>query len=623
MKRGNIHRLLCLTLLALCLLLCACGKKGSAAAPAEATAAPLRFAAGEVAPTATEIRMPLAAGELALLDSLPDLRQADLSGSADEEGVAAWAKAHPGVNVRYTVTMPDGTALPSDTTSYDLSRASGADCEAAAKKLALLPDLAVVDLGTEDGRLTWANITAMRRSLPDAEFRYAFNLYGKAVNLSDTTISLFHVPVNDSGRLVDEVIGCMPQLKKVDMDGCGVEPRRLEEINLKHPNTQVIFRVFFGDNYTARTDTERILASQASRGGFVTPENYEGLFYCHNVKYLDLGHNTPLTDISFVAQMPELEVAILAMCNWSDASALAYCPKLEYLEIQNTYCKDLRPLSGLTNLRHLNIAHIGYDQPQDGTERIRLTDITPLYSLTGLERLWIGAFNPVPATQVLEMQQCAPNCEIDTQVYGDPTGGRWRYIELANYIDTYVDTNHPRYDKLREQFANYEYTAFNFTWNDPLLSEDAEAPDLNAPPDAYKGIVTTPAPTPAQQQSYVPEESYQEESYQEETYTGETQQQETYPEQTYPEQTEPEYTDPGEETYSQDIYGGDGDDGYGGDSDAPMWGDSQEEGDAGYGGESLDMDTSGSESFDMDTSGGEETGTVYFEEGTGDWPTDG
>ena len=111
----------------------------------------------------------------------------------------------------------------------------------------------------------------------------------------------------------------MPQLTYVDMDSCGLQPKRLEEINLNHPNAKVVFRVFFGDNYTARTDAERILASMASRGGMLTDSNVEGLYYCHDVKYLDLGHNTYLTNIGFTAQMPKLEVAILGMCNIRDA----------------------------------------------------------------------------------------------------------------------------------------------------------------------------------------------------------------------------------------------------------------------------------------------------------------
>jgi len=539
MKKQFFLRGLCLALLlVLCLGLTACGKSGSAArttAPTEPTPeptpAPVRFSAGEVEYTAQTLRMPLASGETVLLDTLPYLQSADLSGSANEEEVARWAAAHPQVQTRYSVTLPNGTVLDTDTESVDLSSATAAEAEAAAYKLAMLPGLKSVNLGAEGRGLAWSDIARLRQILPNTVFKYAFKLYGVDCDLSDTTINLFRVSVPDDGRFVDEVMGYMPQLTYVDMDSCGLQPKRLEEINLNHPNAKVVFRVFFGDNYTARTDAERILASMASRGGMLTNDNVQGLYYCHDVKYLDLGHNTLLTNIGFVAQMPKLEVAILSMCNIPDATPLASCPNLEYLEIANTYISDLRPLSGLMNLRHLNVAGIGYDQPYDGSARIELKDITPLYPLTGLERLWIGAYNPVPAEQVQEMQRRAPNCEIDLSVYEDPVGGRWRYIDLANYVDTWVDTYHPRYEKLREQFGDYEYTAFNFTWNDPKY-------DANYVPAATPAPAVTPVPTAQAQPQYQPQ--YQQE-YQPQ-YEPEYQ-----PE--YQPQYEPEYQPGYEESY--------------------------------------------------------------------------
>ena len=550
MNKHTFIRSMCLVLLLVfCLGLTACSKAAGGSSsrantePTPApTPAPVRFSGGEVEYTAQTLRMALASGETAMLDTLPYLHSADLSGSANEEEVAAWAAAHPQVQTRYTVTLPNGTVLDTDTQSVDLKGMSGADCQAAARKLALLPGLKSVDLGAEGGGLNWGDIAALRQLLPTAVFKYAFKLYGVDCNLSDTTINLFRVQVPDNGALVDEVIGYMPQLVSVDMDSCGLQPKRLEEINLNHPNTKVIFRVFFGDNYTARTDAERILASMASRGGMLTDSNVEGLSYCHDVKYLDLGHNTLLTNIGFVSQMPKLEVAILAMCNIKDATPLASCPELEYLEIANTYISDLRPLSGLTKLRHLNVAGIGYDQPYDGSERIQLKDITPLYSLTGLERLWIGAFNPVPAEQVEEMRRRAPNCEIDLTVYEDPVGGRWRYIDLANYVDTWVDTYHPRYLKLREQFGDYEYTAYNFTWNDPLYDANYVPPASTAP-SATPTPATAATPVPQYQPSY--DQSYYEPSY-EESYEQYYDPYQYYGYDPYAEQTTPDFGDSGD-----------------------------------------------------------------------------
>ncbi len=465
-------KLLLPLLLTLCLLLTACGKKnadvaGQPGQEGEKTPT-VSFAAGPVEQDVTELTITLAPGETELLSKLPNLRRADFSGSGNAEEIAYWARMHPEIDVRFTVPLPDGTQLPSDTRSYDLSGRSLAECERIAAWLSLLPELKSVELGGEGGMLGWEDIASLRILLPKTEFRYAFKLYGTDCSLDDTKISLYYIPVDDDGAKLEMVMPLMPQLTYVDLDGCGLEPRRCEEINLAHPGVKVVFRVNFGTHYSVRTDVDMILASSPNKGGMVSPDNDEGLYYCHDVKYLDLGHNTFLTDISFVRQMPKLEVAILAMCNWSDAGPLADCHELEYLEMQTTLCTDLSPLSGLTKLRHLNICSIGIDEPYE--TRVYLSDISPLYSLTELERLWVGGVNPVPPEQIEEMQRRAPNCEINSTAY-DPTEGTWRFEELANYITTYVDTLQERYIKLREQFHDYEPTAFSYSWNDPLYQE--------------------------------------------------------------------------------------------------------------------------------------------------------
>ena len=205
-----------------------------------------------------------------------------------------------------------------------------------------------------------------------------------------------------------------------------------------------------------RTNVTKIMASNPDKGGELTPENTRSLKYCTKVVYLDLGHNDQLTDISFVSYMPDLEVAVLAMGGFSDLRPLADCPKLEYLEIQTTAASDLRPLAGLKNLRHLNIAYI-----------FSLTDITPLYGLTELERLWIGAYDPVPREQIEEMQRRAPNCEIDYTTT-DPTGGHWRYVGTDNQGHGIL---HPRYEELYHQFDyGSAPRCYSYISNDPLYN---------------------------------------------------------------------------------------------------------------------------------------------------------
>ncbi len=479
-RRAALSRLLPVLLLsALCLSAVGCGRgKGSPddAQPqpsaAVETVSAVAIGGKEYGHDTTELTAVLSEGDTALLDRLPALRTADLSGSENVREIAAWAAMHPGVDVTWTVRLPDGGVLDSRAESADLSAYDGPALRQAAEALSLLPKLRRVELGAERAGLDWDSIALLRAALPTQVFSYGFDLYGTECDLENTRISLCHVPVDDDGVLLERVMALMPRLSYVDLDSCELPMWRCEEINLKHPDVKVVFRVWFGDNYTVRTDTEKILASKPSVGGDLTADNTEGLYYCHDVKYLDVGHNLWLTDIGFTAEMPKLEVAVLAMCNWSDATPLSHCPELEYLEMQTSLCTDLSPLSGLTKLRHLNLCNIGADRTE-GPVRY-LTDITPLYSLTGLERLWIGCNNDVPAAQIEEMRRRAPNCTVEATV-SDPTQGGWRFIDYdyVNYMIRYPRDYHPRYLKLIEQFegepaAGISDRAYAFPWNDPL-----------------------------------------------------------------------------------------------------------------------------------------------------------
>ena len=454
MTRKIICALICALLLCLCLAACGRGgpeaQAGSVSTPKPAKNVPqVNFAHGSVSADTSELRLPLAAGETALLSQLPQLSAADFSGSADEAEIVAWVRQHPEVECFYTVTLPNGEVLDSGTRSYDMSAMSTAECEAAAEKLALLPGLKNVKLGREGGAQSWESLARLRALLPGVAFKYGFTLYGKECDLSDMSLNLSHIPITDNGDALRRVLPLMTALNYVDMDTTGVSNQDMEKLRTDFPDVKFVWRVWFGESYSVRTDVQRILASKPTAGGMLYPWDVEALSCCHDVVFLDLGHNQQLTDISFVAQMPKLEVAILGMCGWEDATPLASCPELEYLEMFSTNCADLRPLSGLSNLKHLNCAGI-----------VELEDITPLYGMTQLERLYIGSMNRVPWEQCEEFQKRVPNCEFDTGVYDDPTGGHWRWDSEGNVVD--------RYYLLRMQFGYYEDDVYSFKWNDPL-----------------------------------------------------------------------------------------------------------------------------------------------------------
>lgn len=130
------------------------------------------------------------------------------------------------------------------------------------------------------------------------------------------------------------------------MDNTGVSNEALAKIREEFLNIDVVWRVWFGTNYSVRTDVERILASKPTVGGMIYDASV--LQYCTKVKYLDLGHNDELPSIDFVRNMPELEVLIIAMTAVRDISPLESCPKLEYLELNSTNIADISPLKNST-----------------------------------------------------------------------------------------------------------------------------------------------------------------------------------------------------------------------------------------------------------------------------------
>ena len=85
----------------------------------------------------------------------------------------------------------------------------------------------------------------------------------------------------------------------------------------------------------------------------------------------------------------------------------------------------------------------------------RLSNLQPIYSLTQLERLWIGIHTSIPAYQIDEFQALAPNCIINRTCSDPHTNWRW---------------GNPRYELLKEQLG-YTDLDYQLYYNDPLYKE--------------------------------------------------------------------------------------------------------------------------------------------------------
>ena len=347
--------------------------------------------------------------------------------------------------------FPDGKTVDAGAKTLDLSALTGKQARKIPALLAEMPALKTVRLGAErENGPTWEQIRAMELAAPQAEFSYRFTLYGKEFSLDDAEIDINHTPVEDNAALLRRVMPCMPRLRYLCMDTCGVDDEHMAALREDFPEIEVVWRIWFGGGkvYSVRTNVEKILASKPTWAGEMTDAYVAPIRYCNKVKYLDLGHNEYITDLSFVRSMPDLEVLILTINpELRDISPLADCPKLEYLELCDTGVSDLSPLAGLTELRHLNLARCWL-----------ITDLTPIYGLE-LERLYIGALTLIPMEMIEGYRQLHPDCEVNDTL-ADACNGTWRYTDEA------AGEFAPRYALLREQFgyATQDYSVF---WLDP------------------------------------------------------------------------------------------------------------------------------------------------------------
>lgn len=398
-----------------------------------------------------------------LLPQLTELKKATFAeDSLTLEQYRTLCALRPDVDFDYDFTV-NGKPGSVDFTRLDLRTAAPDGMRSWLDWAGCMPALRSIELGSVDAEsvaIPWDALSAFCAERPEVRVNCRFTLYGKEFTLESDEMNLTHIPIEDQGALVKSITACMPKLRYLDMDRCGVDDEHMARIRDSLPNAEVVWRIWFGEvghgfaGYSVRTDVERILASNPGIGGELTPENTQSLKYCTKVKYLDVGHNSYLRDISFVSYMPDLEIVVLAMGNWFDASPLENCTKLRYAELQTTSLSDLRPLMKLENLEDLNLCYC-----------YALHDISPLYELPNLKRLYLGMLSPIPTEQVERFKQLHPNCEVDTEVE-DPTTGRWRYL---GHDDFGVNIYAPAYARLREVMGYDSAPAcYAYPYNDPL-----------------------------------------------------------------------------------------------------------------------------------------------------------
>ena len=404
------------------------------------------------------------------LEYLPQLKAVDLG--SEQTGLSPktaceFFSRYPDLDFSYHCKL-FGKDSVLDETRLDLTQVSPKEILASLDTISALRNLKEIRLGDEERKdaPSWEEILALREAAPDVKIDYNFTIFELPFTLEDEEVDISYHPVRENWPEILSIAKCMPNLKTLLMDSCGVGNEDMATIRDALPDTEVVWRINFGATYSARTNVIKILASKPSLGGTLYNSDLEVFKYFTKIKYLDIGHNETITDLSFVRYMPDLEVLIIAMNPLGDLTPLADCKNLEYLELFYSNTDDLSPLAGLKTLKHLNVGHCPF-----------LTDISPIYDLE-LDRFYLGRFEdcPVPAEQVDHYRELHPDCEVENTSW-ESSEGAWRRgrslegeeLEWFKQQPYYREDRiyyAPRYALLCDQMG-YDNLAYTVSWYDP------------------------------------------------------------------------------------------------------------------------------------------------------------
>lgn len=437
------------------------------------------------------------AGDIYQLDSYPNLKHLDLSGSTCYDAIISFIDSHPQINVTYnvslgsievdsqvgelklhsgkfdyatlvenlkylpnvqTITFPNtdltadeisylqemwpeinilytaellGKEYDTETTELDLSDITPEQVDEAAEQLVHFANLSFVELMSNgSSSLSKQDVRKLEEAAPNAIFHYTFSLFGQNISTNDPKVSYVSYSIGDEGEAeIREALSIMTGCEEFILDSCGINFDILAAMNEDFPNVDVVFRAPFGvggkySYFLTNAETIRAVYN-------VTDDDCYNLRYYTKVKYMDLGHNDTLSDLSFVGHMPDLEILVASGCLVSDLSGFENCKKLEFLEL--AYCvklKDITPLAGCTGLKHLNLA------------KTWVTDLSPLDGLP-LEQFSCKLAH-VPIAEQETFRKIHPDC-ITSFTGVQPYGMGWRYIDNGIHFTEI-------YKKVREVF---------------------------------------------------------------------------------------------------------------------------------------------------------------------------
>ena len=294
-------------------------------------------------------------GLLENLRYMPNLTTVSLPGiELDAQQVNGILEAYPELILDYTVDVL-GNVCSADTTTLDLTGMAGSQVDAIAPKLALLTKLETVTLSSG---LTFAEVDRLQTAAPHITFDYSFSLFGKTISTANEEVIYKQNSIGNEGETqLREALTVMEKCSRFVLDDCGFDYEVLSKVrdDFRATGPKVVWRVKFGvgDRYSTVTDDDTIRAVYN-----VTNDTCGPMKYLEDVKYMDIGHNEYLSDLSFVAYMPKLEVLIASESGVVELTGFDNCKNLTWLELAYCYkLENIDALAGCDGLKYLNLSY--------------------------------------------------------------------------------------------------------------------------------------------------------------------------------------------------------------------------------------------------------------------------
>lgn len=448
--------LLAVLLLAALLLLAACGEK--IAEPVEPTpeptpAPPTEYQLGSMTVPVEIETLDLSGTDVTLEDlmslsgKLPSLREISLGlTEAELPQLRAVEAAFPEAELTWKVRVL-GEELDCLAEHLDLRAATEEDVPALTAALSILPALKEVELAPAGEGLTplsFESVDALAAAAPQADLNCRFELFGLTADWN--TEELRYARKKLGNECIDSFRAALPylrSLKLLRLQECGISDHEaMDALRDAYPEKNIVWTVYL-NGWPFMTDTELI------HFDILRDSDADNIKYLRDVLYLDIGHDTQLTNIEFVRYLPKLTTVILSLTNLSDISPLEACPEITFFEMFTTPVSDISVLSKLEKLEYVNL---GNDW--------NLDDLSPLYGLKNLKLVRLGKKTMIHVTpqEVEELRSMLPAETMVNTDGGHPANsGGWRYkLEGGGWTDRYILLRKQcRYDYKREDsFCN-------------------------------------------------------------------------------------------------------------------------------------------------------------------------